>query len=83
MRQAHAKRRVVAPKPVSAIKVIQRAGLPLMWQGNKSHRALRSAFFAGLEATKQMLLQEYAYKLSQEKLDTSHLTILKFEKEDA
>lgn len=81
MRAPH-KHRVVAPKPESKIKVIQRAGLPLFWTGDKSYRKLRAAFFAAHETTKQMLLQEYAYKLSQEKLDTSHLTILKFEKDE-
>ena len=81
MRAPHVKR-VVTPKPPSQIRVIQRAGLPIFWTGDKSYRKMRAAFFAALETTKQMLLQDYAYKLSQERLDTSHLTILKFEKED-
>lgn len=67
-------------KPEPAIKVIQVAGPPFLWEGSPGYRMLRSAILGALEVTKQLRLDMGVDEVMSEKTDTTGLNI--FRKED-
>ena len=74
------KERKLYKKSEPAIKVIQVAGPPFLWEGSQGYRMLRSALLGALEVTKRLRLDMGVDEVMSERIDTTGLNI--FRKED-